>query len=116
MLKNGRISSPSDRDDNVVTAEDWPWLVHMDQIDQYDVFGASNLGCTGTILTSSWILTSAKCCTMLGCTLGSTNCNGNLHKDRVENRNLMKSKFWSKSKVRRKIDICIKNPNFPRKI
>ena len=70
MFQSGRISTPSDTTEKIATAEDWPWIVHMDQVDDYDtLFGKSNLGCSGTILTDSWILTSAKCCESVGCSL-----------------------------------------------
>ena len=49
----------------------------MDSIDEYDDYGTSNLGCMGSILTKNWILTSAKCCTYMGCDSQPAGCDPN---------------------------------------
>ena len=39
----------------------------MDGIDVYDDYGKTNQGCMGVIITADHVLTSAKCCTFMGC-------------------------------------------------
>ena len=72
--RSGRITSAVGEKPIKTSIESWPWLVHMDSIDEYDDYGTSNLGCMGSILTSKWILTSAKCCTYMGCDKNQFGC------------------------------------------
>ena len=75
--QSGRITSATGEKPIQTNIESWPWLVHMDSIDEYDDYGTSNLGCMGSILTKNWILTSAKCCTYMGCDSRPAGCDPN---------------------------------------
>ena len=67
IARSSRITSAHGEANHVTNINAWPWLVHMDGIDVYDEYGSTNQGCMGVIITKNHVLTSAKCCTFMGC-------------------------------------------------
>ena len=53
LARSPRITAAHGEGNRVTNIAAWPWLVHMDGIDVYDEYGATNQGCMGVIITKA---------------------------------------------------------------